>query len=166
LHVLGEDMAIKLNIGTLGDGSHQIDLISDAKELGLDVGLLKDKLDVFIDLFKASHQIDLRLKLTGIMTLTCDRCLEIYEIPFERNFELVFVQKSQREEAFSDDYIRTYSPFMKTVDITNDIREYVLLSMPMRKVPAENADGICTWCGKTKEYWKNLIIPREADEEK
>jgi len=71
------------------------------------------------------------------------------------------VQKSQREEAFSDDYIRTYSPFMKTVDITNDIKEYILLSIPMRRVPAETSEGVCSWCGKTKEYWRNLIKEEE-----
>jgi len=158
-------MAIKINIGTLEDGSHKLDLFSDTKELGLEQGLLKDKLKITLDLFKATHQIDLKIKLTGIMVLACDRCLEVYELPFENFFEQVFVQKSQREEAFNDDYIRTYSPFMKTVDITNDIREYVLLSIPMRKVPAENAEGICTWCGKTKEYWQKLINPPPADEE-
>jgi uncharacterized metal-binding protein YceD (DUF177 family) len=157
-------MAIKINIGTLGDGSHQIELISDAKELGLDAGLLKDKIRITIDLFKAAHQIDMKISLAGTMTFACDRCLDVYELPFEKKFEQVFVQKSQREEAFDDDYIRTYSPFMKTVDITNDIKEYIILSIPMRKVPAETPEGTCTWCGKTKEYWQNLITPPVADE--
>lgn len=157
-------MAIKINIGTIGDGSHQLEIISDAKEIGLEKELLNDKFKITLDLFKATHQIDLKIKLAGIMTLACDRCLEVYELPFEKNFELVFVQKSQREEVFSDDYIRTYSPFMKTVDITNDIREYILLSIPMRKVPAETAEGVCTWCGKSKEYWQNLMNQPAADE--
>ena len=157
-------MAIKINIGTLGDGSHQLELFSDSKELGLEHGLIKDKLRITLDFFKAAHQIDLKIKLTGIMMFACDRCLEFYELPFEKKFEQVFVQKAQREKDFSDDYIRTYSPFMKTVDITNDIREYILLSIPMRKVPAETAEGVCTWCGKTKEYWQNLIKPQAADE--
>ncbi len=159
-------MAIKINIGTLSDGSRSLELISDAKELGLENGLLKDRLIVAIDVFKASHQIDMKITLTGIMTFACDRCLEIYEMPFKKNFEMVFVQKSQREEHFSDDYIRTYSPFMKTVDITNDIREYVLLSIPMRRVPEETAQGVCTWCGKTKEYWNNLIRDTENQQSK
>jgi uncharacterized metal-binding protein YceD (DUF177 family) len=155
-------VAIKLNIGTLNDGSQQIELVSDAKEIGIDDRLLKGSLLINIDLFKASHQLDLKVKLSGIMTLACDRCLEVYEQPFGTDFEIVFVQKSEREEAINDDYIRSYSPFMKTVDITDDIREYFLLAVPMRKVPAETPEGVCTWCGKTEDYWKNLI----QDEEK
>ncbi len=152
-------MAIKINIGTLNDGAQQLEFISDSKEIGFDKELLKDKLLISIDLFKATHQLDLRIKLTGIMKLACDRCLEIYEMPFEKDFELVLVQKAQREEAYSDDYIRTYSPYMQTVDITNDIKEYFLLAIPMRKVPPETGAGVCTWCGKTKEYWQSLINP-------
>jgi uncharacterized protein len=154
-------VAIKLNIGTLKDGSQQIELVTDSKEIGLDDKLLKSNLFINIDLFKASHQLDLKVKLSGVMNLVCDRCLDAYELPFESEFEIVFVQKSEREEAINDDYIRSYSPFMKTVDITNDIREYVLLSVPMRRVPAETPEGVCTWCGKTEDYWKNLIRDEE-----
>jgi uncharacterized metal-binding protein YceD (DUF177 family) len=95
------------------------------------------------------------------MNLVCDRCLERYELPFERDFEIVFVQKAEREEKINEDFIRSYSPFMKTIDITNDIREYILLSVPMRKVPAETETGSCSWCGKTQEYWQNLIHYKE-----
>jgi uncharacterized metal-binding protein YceD (DUF177 family) len=50
---------------------------------------------------------------------------------------------------------------MKTIDITNDVREFILLSVPMRKVPAETDTGACSWCGKTEEYWKSLIQDKE-----
>jgi uncharacterized protein len=155
-------MAIKLNIGTLNEGSQQIELVSNAAEIGFDDKLLKGNLLIGIDLFKATHQLDLKVKLTGTMNLVCDRCLDVYELPFETDFEIVFVQKAEREEAINDDYIRSYSPFMKTVDITNDIREYILLTVPMRKVPAETPGGVCTWCGKTEDYWKNLIKDEET----
>jgi hypothetical protein len=31
----------------------------------------------------------------------------------------------------------------------------------MKKVPEEKPDGACSWCGKGKAYWNNII----ADEE-
>jgi uncharacterized protein len=154
-------MAIRLNIGTLKEGSQQLDLFTDVKEIGVDEGLIKGDISLSIELFKATHQLDLKAKITGIMNLVCDRCLEKYELPFERDFEIVFVQKAEREEKINEDYIRSYSPYMKTIDITNDIREFILLSVPMRKVPARTDKGACSWCGKTDEYWKNLIMDKE-----
>lgn len=154
-------MAIKINIGSLKDGSGKLDLTADTGEIGLDEKMFKNGLGISLDLFKAVHQLDVKAKITGIMTLVCDRCLDMYELPFETEFEIVFAQKSPRDEEVSEEGYRTYSPFMKTIDLTGDIREYVLLTVPMRRVPAETSEGTCTWCGKTKEYWQNLIKEEE-----
>lgn len=154
-------MSIRINIGTLNDGTHELNLTSDSKELGLENGIIKDKLEIFLELFKTSNQLDLKVKLKGKMLLPCDRCLEEYEQPFEKDFELVYVQQTAREDKFDDDYVKSYSPHMKTIDITDDLRQYVLLSVPMKHVPPVKDDGTCTWCGKTKEYWESFYKKEE-----
>jgi uncharacterized protein len=154
-------MAIRINLGTLKEGSQVLDFESDYKELGLDESLIKDKLKISINLSKVTHQIDMKLSLKGWLKLSCDRCLEVFEKELNTGFELVFVQKSHRESSFDDGYVKTFNPFMKTIDITEDIREYILLSIPMKHLPAENPDGTCSWCGKSGEYWKNFIKEEE-----
>jgi uncharacterized protein len=154
-------MAIKINISSLKEGSQKLDLISDSKELGLDENFVKGLLDITLDLFKTVHQLDIRVKVLGTLNMECDRCLEIFEKKFETDFELVYVQKSAREEPVDDDYIRTYNPFMKQVDITNDIKEIIILSVPMKKLPDEKTDGSCSWCGKSKDFWSKIIIDEE-----
>jgi uncharacterized metal-binding protein YceD (DUF177 family) len=158
-------MAIKINVGVLKDGSQTVDFISDAKEIGIDESLIKDRIYISADVFKTSNQIDLDVVLSGIFKLTCDRCLEIFEVPFENKFELVYVQKSGIESAggrqTDTDYIRPYNPFMKSIDITKDVRDFTLLAVPMKKLPAENSDGSCSWCGKSKDYWKDLIVDED-----
>jgi uncharacterized metal-binding protein YceD (DUF177 family) len=157
-------MAIKINIGTLNEGGQQIALISGFEELGLPEDMIKGPLNITLDLYKTIHQLDLKIKVSGIMALECDRCLENYDSNFTAAMELIFVQKNAREDEINEDNIRTYNPFMKSVDITTDIRELVILSVPMKKVPEEKPDGSCSWCSKTKEYWKNLIIEKNDDD--
>ena len=154
-------MAIKINIGTLNDGTHEIELNANAKELGLEPGIITDKLYIYLDLFKTSNQVDLKVKLKGKFNLPCDMCLEPYDQEFEKDFELVYVQQSAREEEFDDDYVKSYSPHMKTIDITDDIRQYTLLAIPMRHTPPFKDDGTCTWCGKTKAYWDSFLKKEE-----
>jgi uncharacterized metal-binding protein YceD (DUF177 family) len=154
-------MAIKINLASLGEGSELFDFIAGPKELGLDDNLIKDKLFITADVFKVSNQVDMRINIKGKFRLACDMCLDEFEKPFEKEFELVYVQKSQREEILDNDYIKTYNPFMKTIDITEDVREYTLLAVPMKKLPEENTDGTCSWCGKTKEYWNSYIKKEE-----
>jgi uncharacterized metal-binding protein YceD (DUF177 family) len=150
-------VAIKINIGTLNDGTHEIEMIADAKELGLETGIIKDKLNIFLELFKTTNQVDLKIRLKGYFILACDMCLETYEQPFDNDFELVFVQQTSREEKFDDDYVKSFSPNMKTIDVTDDIRQFVLLSIPMKHTPPFKDDGTCTWCGKTKKYWDSFL---------
>lgn len=150
-------MAIKINVASLKDGSQTLEFMSDALEIGLEKDLIKDKLIINIDLFKVSHQIDLKISLEYVLKLVCDRCLEIFVQPTNSYFELVFIQKHNREKSFDDGYVRTFNPYMTTIDITKDIREYIMLSIPMKHLPPENKDGSCSWCGKSKEYWKEFI---------
>jgi uncharacterized metal-binding protein YceD (DUF177 family) len=154
-------VAIKINIASLKEGNQQLELVSGAKEIGLDEDLIKENLMINLELYKLVHQLDISAKISGVMKMKCDRCLEDFEKPFDAGFELVYVQKSPREEAIDDDYMRTYNPAMKTVDITNDIKEIVMLSVPMKKLPRENQDGSCSWCGKSKDYWSNILIDEE-----
>ena len=92
--------------------------------------------EITLDLFKTTHQLDIRAKITGKLKLECDRCLEIFEEPFVSDFELVLVQKTRREEEINEENIRTFDAHMKSVDITNDIKETIILSVPMKKTPS------------------------------
>lgn len=150
-------MAIKFNIGAINEGEHELELFASGGELGLDKDLLKGDLKIKARFYKTANQLDLRMALDGIFLLECDRCIEKYQSPFHKDFELVFVQKHEREESFDDDTIRTYTLHMKTIDVTNDIKDFVLLSIPMKKLPTEKPDGSCSWCGKAKGYWNQYI---------
>ena len=154
-------MSIKINIGSLKDGGQHLLLETDSAELGIEENFLKGNVNVSLELFKTNDQLDIRAKASGIFGFECDRCLEVFDKRFEQALELVYAQKSPREEEYNDDYMRTYNPNMKTIDITNDIREMVMLAVPMRRIPDENSDGSCSWCSKTKEYWRQFIVEKE-----
>ena len=158
-------MAIKINIGSLNDGSQTLDIQSDEKELGLEEGFLKEPLQVKLELFKTHHQLDKKVDISGIIFLECDRCLDKFEKKFNTSFEIIFVQQTHREEAFSEEEIRTYSPHMKSIDLTTDIKEAVILTVPMKKLPDEKPDGSCSWCGRTKEFWKDILVEKDDDDD-
>jgi DUF177 domain-containing protein len=155
-------MAVKIDLGQLREGNQQLDIITNSKELGLDEKLIKGKLDVAVDIFKAPNQLDLSVNVTGLLRLACDRCLEEFEQRFESEFELVYVQKPAEGVNLQDDYIKVYNAFTKSIDITEDLKEYVLLAIPMRKVPAEINDK-CSWCGRSNEMWNSDILDLDKD---
>lgn len=158
-------MAIKINIGSLNDGSQQLEMVSNSAELGLEEGVLKDPVLISLELFKTNFQLDVKTRLKGTIYLECDRCLDRFEKSFDTGFELVFVQQHSLEEAINEEYIRTYPAHMKTVDLTGDIKETILLTVPMKKLPAEKEDGSCSWCGRTKEFWNGILVDKDDDDD-
>ncbi len=156
-------MAIKINIASLNEGSQQLELLSDSKELDLGDNFVKDPVHITLDLYKTVYQLDVKILIKGVLLLTCDRCLDIFELPFESSIQLIFVQKSSREEEINEDNIRTYYAHMRVIDITNDVKETIILSSPMKKLPAETKEGTCSWCGKSKAYWSSLIVEKDDD---
>ena len=158
-------MAIKFNLGNKKESLQTLELISDEKELGIGEGFLKEPLAICLELFKTTHQLDLKANINGTIFLECDRCLEKFEKKFNTSFQLIFVQQTHREEAFSEEEIRTYSPHMKSVDITTDIKEAVILTVPMKKLPDEKPDGSCSWCGRTKDFWKDILVEKSDDDD-
>ena len=150
-------MAIRININTLKEGSQLLEFSSDTKELGLDENLTNHEIRIRLGLNKTSDQLDIRANVSGKMNLICDRCLESFDKNFESSIELVYAQRHRREEKIDDDYFRTYDASHRTIDITNDLKETVLLSVPFKKLPDENEKGECTVCKKNHDYWKQFI---------
>lgn len=156
-------MSIKINTASLKEGSQKDEIVTDAKELEISKDIIKSKILIILDLFKSANQIDVQINLKGTFRFLCDRCVDYYEMPINIKFELILSLHSSRDNISNNkevDYIKFYNPNSKSVDITKDIRDNILLAEPMRKVPDE-INGKCSWCGKTEEYWKKFFKEEE-----
>ena len=54
----------------------------------------------------------------------------------------------RRVEIESNDNYKILSPDVSHIDLKDDVRDYFLLSVPMKKIPPEK-DGICSFCKKS-----------------
>ena len=87
------------------------------------------------DLFAqvVSHELIVRGTVETELDVECRRCAEFYST-------------SVREPAFLQSYDLTGNP--ETVDVTQDLREAVLLQLPMYPVCRPECRGLCPQCGK------------------
>ena len=162
-------MAVRIALGHVKVGLNEFDMVATPVDIGLEGINIKGNIGIYIAVNKISNQLNCNIKLSGILLPQCDRCLEVFEKPFESQFELVYIVQSQYDgqgkAAYNDDYVRPYSPHMRFIDITKDMKDFVELAVPMRRVPDEKPDGSCSWCGKTKEYWNTFIVEKNEDAE-
>jgi uncharacterized protein len=97
------------------------------------------ELSIQVELEKRSTYLRLTFAIKGVVTLICDRCLENFNYPVESNRELLvkFSEKPVEDEA----ELIYLHPSEFQVEIAQYIYEFVILSLPIRRVHPDGEDG-------------------------
>jgi uncharacterized protein len=77
----------------------------------------------------------------------CDRCGAEYKSTLKSDYKMIYLMNEVPEEteSLNVSYLRRDAD---KIDITSDVREFALLSVPMKKLCNENCKGLCYKCGK------------------
>jgi uncharacterized protein len=95
----------------------------------------------------------LRGILTGVLETECDRCLSRFGRPVETALEVRAVMGEgeipPQEDPGGDaeEGAPIYLASQTTLDLSDVIREAVLLEIPIKNVCAEDCQGLCPQCG-------------------
>jgi uncharacterized metal-binding protein YceD (DUF177 family) len=95
-------------------------------------GIEKTWVGVKVTLLKQERQLQLDFHLKGTVNLPCDRCLEEYEQPVSGDFTLY--GKFGEGNSEDEDDIIWLQPEAYEVNISKYLFEFVILSLPLRKV--------------------------------
>jgi len=153
---------MKIIISNLADGEHLYEFKEEPEFFELNDFKTKDGLNVKVVLFKSNMQIHAKVSLHAECFFPCDRCLEEFDFKLQNEFDVVFKYTKDEEELNSsnDENLFFIGPETNRVDLKELVREYVLLSLPMRRVPEEK-DGVCCFCNKNIE--EVLLKNREQE---
>ena len=93
------------------------------------------KCSVEVTMFKAEHQLDFDVTITGEVICECDRCLEDCTIPVDYEGHLVVRLSDQQGEYDGD--VMWLNPQENEVDLTQYIYESIVLSLPYQRIHPE-----------------------------
>jgi uncharacterized metal-binding protein YceD (DUF177 family) len=94
---------------------------------------------VKVEMIKAERQLEFVFALDGWVMLPCDRCLEEYEQPVEGEFNLYGKFGNGNND---DEFDVVWLPNdAYQIDLSQYLYEFVVLSLPMRKVHPDKAGG-------------------------
>lgn len=106
------------------------------------------------DLMRTNFGILARVRLCSHVELECDRCLEPFNATVDAKFEEEYLPVIDVVSGRPVESERTDGTFLisaqHTVDMTEAVRQYLLLALPMRKVCREDCLGLCSSCGSNK----------------
>lgn len=124
-----------------------------AQALGVDLTpeLSLDPLEIHCELCKSDDLISAKGWVKGRMLLACGRCLKEFETGYKSFFEIYYRPRPKEDpdndEVFSEDTVETVYFEGDILDVAEQIRQTVLLSVPMKAVCREDCKGLCGSCG-------------------
>lgn len=138
-------MHIKIN--NLNEGTHLYTISEPIENVGLTEPFF-DELKLNLILEKVHNQLILETKFKVRAHFECDRCMEEFDSNLESNYKIIYLFGNQTTE--NDEAVNvTYLPLdTSEIVLDNDIRDYAILSIPMKKLCKEDCLGLCPTCGK------------------
>ena len=125
---------LRIDLAPLDEGVHTVALTPEAEAVGLDPDQFADlRVVATLDLF--NDRVLVTLQASASATLECDRTLAQFEQPVEGVYRILFVPPSfARRDDDTYEEVRVLDDADRTLDLTDAVRDTVLLAVPARKV--------------------------------
>ncbi len=125
-----------------------------------------EPIDIQADIQKVNHQYFVNIDVQTKVHMICDCCLDPFEKFLSDRFRIIYALESLPTDVdeTEEDY-RTLATESTDIDVSADIREALLLMIPMKILCTENCNGLCPSCGahlnkKDCDCPKETIDPR------
>lgn len=82
--------------------------------------------------YRVNDTLIVDLEVSGNLSYTCGRCLEGFRTEFKKALKLTYM----------------IDPSTQVVELTTDIREEILLDLPIKPLCRQDCKGLCPVCGK------------------
>ena len=136
---------MKINIANIEDGLSRLELREPSRELTLlDHGHLTGDILVKLAIDKRPDDLNLKAKVVSSAELVCDRCLRTFDKELKSNFKIYYSSKYSDSEEQNTRHLSLSNP---TIDLLNDVRSSLVLSLPIKLLCEENCKGLCPNCG-------------------
>ncbi|MFQ5824407.1 MAG: DUF177 domain-containing protein [bacterium] len=139
---------MKINIQNLNNGIHTYEIITSREALNLENN------EIFVNEIKIKSSVEKKdkniLVFTNIKTLAnyvCDKCLVNFKKILLDDFSLLYTFDMDSTKYEDDEKIRFINANTYEIDLTSDVRESLLLAVPMKVVCSDDCKGLCQTCG-------------------
>lgn len=136
---------MKLKYINYPNGIHQIEFKESVKSLGLSEEFVEDVL-LTCKMDKSSSQIVLNCDVTFNVNFDCDRCSKNVIKTLHTDFVIIKVFEKENDDL--DDMNTSYlPPNVVELDFGSDLQDFLVLSIPLKKICNEDCKGLCPSCG-------------------
>ena len=147
---MGSVAEFRINISNLSEGIHKYHFEVEPSKIGLDErfsGIIK----VEVNLDKSIGQIFLQAEIQAEGSFCCDRCLENFNQDLNTAYSMMYVQDARSTiDMDEEEEVQILRADRNYIDLDDDVRQYILLTVPWKLLCREDCLGFCPMCGVNK----------------
>lgn len=144
---------MKIKVSHLAIGLHELAFEETIDSLDIE-GKKRFPNPIFIDvkIDKEYANLLFKIRVRTLAHLTCDRCLNEFDLEIGEETQVLFSKEQPAAEygeqfKYDEDEMRPVLPDMDIIDIAKDVRDALLLAVPMKALCEPDCKGLCPVCG-------------------
>lgn len=134
-----------IKISNLELGEHLFNFLEKVENIELEDPFFGE-FSTKVKLNKLTDQIIADVSSELKVEFECDRCTRKYEDKIISTYQMIYMVKSGNYEG-EDINITFITRETDKIKLDNDVREFAILSIPMKKLCKEDCKGLCPRCG-------------------
>lgn len=139
---------MKIHLPSYPRGVHHIRESVEPAELDLDSATFAAPINVSITLDRHDPYLEFDIVVRSNIRSQCDRCLIDYDWELTNTGPMLYVLgRLPSGEAVDDPGIGYLPARASDVDLTQDVRDMILLALPGKRLCREDCRGLCDVCG-------------------
>jgi uncharacterized protein len=149
---------LRIDLRPLSNGVHELDFDPTPEDLGVDEKSFSD-IHVRMRLDIGVSRVYVKFWVSAVATLECDRTLVDFTKPIKGSYAVIFVPPKDIDPEDESDNLFPLEAGKEEIDLTEIIRDTLLLSVPVRKIaPGAEDEDLPTTFGEPED--EDVIDPR------
>lgn len=138
---------MKIHLPTYPPGIHRIEEILTPRDLELDTERFASEINALLILDRHDPYLQFEFNLRTVVRLVCDRCAAPFNYSLFVKAPMLYVIGRPPQDSPDDPEIVYVPVGAVDVDITTDLRDFMMLAVPGRSLCSEDCKGLCSTCG-------------------
>lgn len=134
-----------IKIANLSLGEHYFDFVEKIEDIDLNEPFFGE-VNTKVKLNKLSDQLIADVSSDLSVEFECDRCTRKYNDRIISSYQMIYMIRNDNNVS-EDINITFITRETDRININNDVREFAILSIPMKKLCKEDCKGLCPRCG-------------------
>ncbi|MFQ5708079.1 MAG: DUF177 domain-containing protein [bacterium] len=138
---------MKIVIRNLANGIHNFEFTASKESLDLEGNQnFVNKIKVYATCDKNDNNVVIKTRVVTLAHFQCDNCLNEFTRRIDEEIDLFCTLQPQVENS-DEESVVLLNPRTHELDLTQAVRECLLLAVPMKTVCQDDCKGLCPTCG-------------------